>query len=292
LHRPNDGTYKTAQADPTCILGTSDPKLTATVRAGGLVLLGSVTGYAGRPEAVTDAAAAAPYELRSGSADPASCPILTERPSDWPPSAAAMDACDADPAACRAACEKVLLQRKARRFYYPTDVYQSDLPAGCFKPSDKLKDPSGQAAYLRCTRLGTPATSTAPGTVPGPWTFPLPAAAPSDGKHKTMPVGPVLSFKVGYRQAVGEETATPPTLPPRGSTLTLISTSGVQPHSRHPYSGTSFISAVLPGGMVVHDRSVAANNPQSGQRIFAAFQDNVVLDFATDELNVNGVQIR
>lgn len=109
-------------------------KLTATVRAGGLVLTGSSAGYAGRPQLDQDFALGYP----SGGEDAlaALCPL-----ADWEGPPAAPPACTGS--CTRAVCEQLVLARKVRRFHHLAETCGTeqacidrwaDLPAGTVFP--------------------------------------------------------------------------------------------------------------------------------------------------------------
>ncbi len=104
-------------ADPHCLDGAGRSTATVTFRSGELLLVGSSFGYAGRP--VAQAAAADPgYSLGADAAALAlSCPMLDG--TAWPPAT-----CDQ---ACRDACERLLLARKARRRAYVYEACLSSL---------------------------------------------------------------------------------------------------------------------------------------------------------------------
>jgi hypothetical protein len=103
-------------ADPKCLRDLNSLSLPTTVEAtvtflsGEFVLLGTSTGYAGRPAIQPSAPAAGSYAfaLEALAVEPA-CPML-ELGAPWPPAS-----CDD---ACRDACEQLLLSRKARRHGY------------------------------------------------------------------------------------------------------------------------------------------------------------------------------
>lgn len=147
-------------ADPTCLDSAGRSTATVTFRSGGLVLVGVGFGYAGRPQAVADPDQPG-YTLGWEDTSALSCPMLDD-PAGTPV------ACDD---ACRDACERVLLSRKARRLFY---------------------------AYGQCLATDLVCVER---WVNGPVT-PLPSSAYARG--------PVLSFKAGWRNADGTPAAAPP----------------------------------------------------------------------------------
>ena len=109
-------------ADPTCLPEGSATPVTTNIRASGYVLTGSRVGYAGRPvEVFNPASGQPPFQLAYENEDLLSCPIMPDAPEDWPPPPAAISACEADPATCRAICERLVLARRARRIFYVTN---------------------------------------------------------------------------------------------------------------------------------------------------------------------------
>lgn len=207
-------------ADPTCLDGAGRSAGTVTFRSGGLVLLGSDFGYAGRPVAAADAGGAA-FRLGWEDTSGLSCPLLDD-PTASP--AACGDA-------CRAACERILLARKARRLFY---------------------------AYGQCLTTDTVCLQA--------W-----GAGPL-----VRPVGPVLSFKAGWRNADGTAASEPEV---RASVFVIGTGSGLTPSSRRPQSGSLVTTAVLPTGLATFDRAGATLQAADGVRVFGAYAGNAVLDF-------------
>ncbi len=108
-------------ANPSC-LPPGDSVVKVSFRTPGMVLTGTVSGYAGRPGFVLDSPETAPrFEFKYEDEQALPCPIMPDDPQAWPPPAAAMAACEADVAGCRATCERLVLSRRARRSYYMTD---------------------------------------------------------------------------------------------------------------------------------------------------------------------------
>jgi hypothetical protein len=226
-----------ASGDPACLPQGADSPVTVTFRVPNLVLTGNVTGYAGRPEVVATAPeTAAPFEFKYQDERLLACPIMQDDPGAWPPAAADLAACEADPTSCRATCEKLVLARRARRIFYMTD--------GCGPTTTT----SGQACTDRwVTSMGLQ--------------FPLPR-------------GPALAFKVGI---------TDPTkrlVLKRGAALSFTTLSGMSPYNRTPSVGVTGTGVTAPHGLVLFDRSVATGLPNDAIHGYAAFADNLVLDFA------------
>lgn len=122
---------------PACVAGLpagSAQEAVGTVRATGLLLTGVSTGYAGRPTLETR------YNLAWQPEDPllAACAFFSPT-SPQPPAF-----CDA---ACRSSCEALILARRARRFYYPSEPACS---AGtpCYEGFPEMIDPLGTGPAL------------------------------------------------------------------------------------------------------------------------------------------------
>jgi hypothetical protein len=108
-------------ADAAC-LPQGDTAVTASFLAWDMVLVGSTSGYAGRPPVVPDTPESAPrFEFGYADEQALSCPIMPDDPEAWPPAQGAIDACQADVATCRETCERLVLARRARRSFYMTD---------------------------------------------------------------------------------------------------------------------------------------------------------------------------
>ncbi|BDG06221.1 hypothetical protein [Anaeromyxobacter oryzae] len=92
------------------------------MRASGFVVQGTTAGYVGRAEVLTSPSSVTDpndpaydgYRLLYENEDVLSCPLVP-----WPADPTAVD-CRDD--ACRAQCERLVLARKARRIYYPSDA--------------------------------------------------------------------------------------------------------------------------------------------------------------------------
>ena len=112
------GAVAVSGALPDCLV-RAPQAAAATFRSGGLLLAGTSSGYAGRPQIDTT------FALRWEDEAALTCPML--QGAAWPP-----PACDD---ACRDQCERLLLARKARRLAYVaedcTPVAESTSRAAC-----------------------------------------------------------------------------------------------------------------------------------------------------------------
>lgn len=229
-------TQPTKDSNPNCLPQGLDSRVTVSFLSRGLVLIGSSSGYAGRPDLVSSPpGAAARFEFKYEDEQALSCPIMPDDPAAWPPPQAARDACEADVATCRATCERLVLARRARRSFYVTEA--------CPDPAT----PAGSACVLRWeTTFGL--------TLP-------------------MPKGPVVAFKVGVQTGtkLGLE---------RGTYVYFNTASGFMAGTRSPSAGSSGTGAEAPYGVTIFDRSAATKVANDGIHGYAAFVDNLVLDFA------------
>ena len=91
-----------------------------------------------------------------------------------------------------------------------------------------------------------------------------------------MPIGPVVAFKVGVTIS-GPDTVL--TLR-RGTYLYFVTGSGFLPGSRSPSLGSTVTGATAPYGVTLYDKSAVTGLANDGLRGFAAYADNLVLDFA------------
>ncbi len=254
-------TGQTEPADSAC-LPQGSSEVTVTVRAWGYVLRGSTTGYAGRPLEVLDPPdeTVPPFQLKYENEDLLSCPIMPDAPEDWPPPADAVAACEADVVTCRATCERLVLARRARRIFYVTNRCANGHEQACFNTWVQLPDSAD----------GKPPTM----RLPMPLAFPLPK-------------GPAVAFRLAVKRESGR---TDP--PERGAFLAFSTGSGFSPAYRVPYNGGAISGAVLPGRVVLHDRSEATGSKTDGIHGFAAFSDNLVLEFASGSAGQNATTIR
>jgi hypothetical protein len=237
---------QSSPADAKCLPAGADTQVTVTVHSGDFVLVGSGTGYAGRPQESVNPRATPPFEFKYQDEDLLACPIMPDSPSDWPPPPAAVAACEADVATCRATCEALVLARRARRKYYVTE-----------RCSDRE-----EICYAKWTNP--------------PYNLAFP-----------MPKGPTIGFRLGVKRNNGGFAP-----PARGSYASFYSSSGMSPSVRVPYSGANAFGATLPGEVLLFDRSEATGLETDGIRGFAAFTQNLVLDFSPSVLSQNATTIR
>jgi hypothetical protein len=102
-----------ARLDCFTKIGTTDTRVTVSLRARGLVLVSPTVGYAGRPVPGVRYELAYPAEGEDALVAPTACPL-----ADWDgsyPLPPALLACDE---VCRATCERAVLARKARRVHH------------------------------------------------------------------------------------------------------------------------------------------------------------------------------
>jgi hypothetical protein len=244
---------QTLPADPNCLGAATAPvQVTATVRTWGYSLIGNATGYAGRPVEVQDPTNdfEPAFELKYENEDLLSCPIMPDSPEAWPPPQAALDACEADVATCRATCERLVLSRRARRIFYVTNR-------------------CSQQGETTCYNLWVN-----PATTPYRLVFP-------------MPQGPVVFFKLGVKRPTGGNDP-----PQRGAFLSFSTGSGYSPTSRVPYTGSAVSAAVLPGRVLLFDKTAITKLEGDGIHGFAAYVDNLVLEFASGAAAQNATTIR
>ncbi len=258
-----DGSIKTTVGDPHCLDGlTGEQAVLASIRSPALLLTGSSSGVVGRPEVVADPPGGVlPFEVtwQDEGALPA-CPILLEPGQAWPPPAAAISACEADAAACRSNCERVVVNRRVRRLYYLTDrCAPADTDAG--------KTTEGVNCLARWAHL----------------TFPF-------------PLGPVLSFKIGVVDGEGNQVnglggAVPLKLL-RDTIIRMDTSSGIVPTSRTPHLGGAASSASLPTQASWFDRAAVTGNANDSVHAFVGFGEGMLLDFGTNQSANNAKTIR
>ena len=212
----------------------------STVRAGGLVVSGSVTGYAGRAELAEDATGALftlEYKPASDASAPdedaldEACPLVP-----WPDDASSVPCDDA----CRDACERLVLARKARRIHHLSEACDSG------DGDDEIAD---------CEEAFPPAS------------YPFPLAN-----------GPVIAFRVGLQRDA--EKPYEVTARDLGITITTRSgvepayRSPASSYDRDSPGGTA------PAGAAAFDRSVWPGHEDEGYRFFVPYLDGQVLDFS------------
>jgi hypothetical protein len=222
-------------ADPSCLPQGADTAVTVTFRVPNLVLVGSGSGYAGRPSVVLGSPeVASRFEFKYVDESILPCPIMSDDPQQWPPAAADIAACGA---ACRVTCERLVLSRRARRSFYMTD--------GC---QDSTATTSGKACHDKWVK--------------------------SYGLSFPMPTGPVVAFKVGVTSSdLGLSLR-------RDAYLYFVTGSGFLPGARSPSSSSTISGATAPYGVTLFDKSAVTGVANDGLRGFAAYADNLVLDFA------------
>jgi hypothetical protein len=231
--------------------GTQHPA-TITVRAAGLVLKGTDTGYAGRP------ILGQKYALIYFNEDAYSCPVL-----DWAanPYFVAPPACDA---ACRTSCEHLILVRKARRLFYVGDI----CPAPRYHDQLKTDDP--------CLANGFGGPSDVP---PGPFQWPY-------------PYGPVIGFWTALSPSYSGDCDNPEYdyQPLAGAFVKVTTRSGLTPAGRVPFANGSTTGAALPTGVTTFDFSTLPGQAESGIRYYVSYMDNQVLVFSP-AVGLNEVQL-
>ncbi len=94
------------------------------------------------------------------------------------------------------------------------------------------------------------------------------------GLRFPMPTGPVVAFKVGITDPELGLTLK------RGTYLYFVTGSGFLPGSRSPNLGSTVTGATAPYGVTLYDKSASTGLANDGLRGFAAYADNLVLDFA------------
>jgi len=142
--------------DPTCLDTAGRSVALVTFRAGGLVLVGSVSGYSGRPSLAASAAEPG-FRLAYEDTSALSCPMLDS--TAWPPPAT----CDQ---ACRDTCERIYLSRKSRRAFYVAERCPdpaTDPECAARWGPDPLIDPVGPVLAFKPGKVyASEATGTAP----------------------------------------------------------------------------------------------------------------------------------
>jgi hypothetical protein len=236
-------------ADTAC-LTAADTEVTASILARSLLLVGSSSGVAGRPGLVTEPAELSPrFEFKYEDERLLQCPIMPDDPLSWPPPPSAIAACQANVAACRTSCERLVFARRARRSFYMTDA--------C--PPGSLANAETACSTQWVTNAGL--------------TFP-------------MPVGPVVAFKVGTTNP------NPGAALKRGSYYAFSTASGLLPGFRAPSAGYPGAGSAAPYGVVFFDRSATTGLAADALHGFAAYADNLILDFAPWSSSPPAVTIR
>ncbi len=243
-------------------------QVVSSIRAADLMLAGSSMGYVGRPPYVprynpNESAPPPSFDVRYSAfappplaEDALSCPVLPW-PADPLSAPASFSACTDQ--ACRDACEQLVLARKARRIYYPSD--------GC---TNQDGDNPSAAVYGSCWYDYNHVTGSLPDAT-GPLLSLRVGCAESevgtDGKVLTDPI-----TKVVVEKACTELE--------RDMVLTFVTQSGLNFAYRARPSSSS-VAASFPTRATVYDRSVV--RPLDGYRFYVSFPDGFVLDFSTAE---------
>lgn len=256
-------------ATPECIAALKQVapagNMLVTIRAAGLIAGGASMGYAGRPQLQDDPTVGDPFSLTYATLAPAplgedgiSCPAVPWPAEAYGPNApAAFTACTDE--ACRSGCERLLLARKARRFYYLSDKCQVfDLAHGDTDPATATS-----GCYYDWRDIYTE----------------LPDAS-----------GPVVSFRLGCAEATadasgnvirdpvtGKAIESPCTELERDMALSFITQSGISYSYRGPPSGTN-AAASFPVAAVPFDRSPYPGKQADGYRFFVTYSENFLLD--------------
>ena len=249
---------------PACVaaLGGGQRGFFATVRAGGMVAVGAVTGYTGRPEVVRSAelATSSEFALQYEDEDAleAQCPLLPW-PADWKIAPPEFQTCDA---ACRLACERLVLARRSRRIYHVSDQCRLVNPANT-SDDQECRDTWGAEGDPR---------------------YPFPRAN-----------GPVVAFRLGYRGSQAEGDLFPAGdqalwAQLRAMQVTFSTRSGISPSFRIPTTSSSSTASVLPLGVSTFDRSTIPGKEAEAYRFLVPYPNDFVLDFSPSQpVNVSKV---
>ena len=234
---------------PACVaaLGTGQSGFFAAVRAGGLVAVGAVTGYAGRPEVVrsSELATSSEFALQYEDEDllEAQCPLLPW-PADWKTAPPEFGTCDA---ACRLACERLVLARRSRRIYHVSDqctAAESDASCRETWPSSLYPFPRANGPVV-AFRLGYRG---------------------SQAEGDLFPA---------ENQALWSDL--------RLMQVSFSTRSGLSPSFRIPTTSSSSTASVLPLGVSTFDRSVIKGKEGERYRFLVPYANDFVLDFSPSE---------
>lgn len=241
---------------PACVaaLGAGQSGFFAAVRAGGLVAVGAVTGYAGRPEVVrsTELATSSEFALQYEDEDllEAQCPLLPW-PADWKTAPPEFGTCDA---ACRLACERLVLARRSRRIYHVSDqctAAESDASCRETWPSSLYPFPRANGPVV-AFRLGYRG---------------------SQAEGDLFPA---------ENQALWSDL--------RLMQVSFSTRSGLSPSFRIPTTSSSSTASVLPLGVSTFDRSVIQGKEGERYRFLVPYPNDFVLDFSPSEpVNISKV---
>jgi len=222
------------------------------------VVVGSLTGYAGRAVAVSSDAPRDPLAFQfsnEGEADlVAACPLIP-----YPSDPLAVPACND---ACRLGCERAAIVRRARRQHLTS--------VECYEPSSSQAQP-GTKTFCQTFFSGF-AVPAPPGQTDNPpfGTF--------DGEP---PAGPALAFSLGVRQP----TATSQELLVRGTQVLFSTRSGYTPTSRYA-GGAAGGAPTLPRSLAYFDRSADPTwAVQDRARFFVPYVGNLTLDASPSRSN-------
>ena len=225
-----------------------------------LVLIGTGTGYAGRVTSIPLPATPQPPAFRFSNDDEGlACPLIP-----FPSNSAPLAIPDCDQA-CRLACERAAIARRARRLHL-TSVY-------CYKASTESPDTRNYCeTYF--PEFAVPQASTK-----------LPLGS-FDG---TPPVGPALAFSLGVQQpAVVQQTGSTiaPMMLVRDTQVIFATRSGHVPSSRYG-GGANSGPATGPAGAAYFDRSydVLWNKQGDRFRFFVPYVGNLILDASPTHTN-------
>jgi hypothetical protein len=256
-HDPTGNAKWAACLDALAASPPADGAVTVELRAAGLAMIGTSAGYLGRPTISSTApslirdANRPEYDgfrliyrvpgasgLEALDEDALACPLMP-----WPADPSAVDCRDDT---CRSTCERLLLARKARRFYYVSD---------------------------KCNTLS--AQSTCAEDWPGPTQDP---AKPTDFRPYDFPIanGPVIAFKLGI---TGATPSRPDLGMTRGLALVISTRAGLAPAHRGPTSLN--YSQTVQTGVVPFDRTrFDPKYRNDGYRYYASSASGFALDFS------------
>ena len=267
LESPDPLVVEQADDWPACIaaLAAGYDDVQALVRAGGLVLTGSVTGLAGRPElqitTPTLVPSVPPSGPDSGSArleyeneDVLACPVYP-----WPDDLASAPpeffTCTGEP--CRGTCERLSLARKARRLYHLSDACRPNdffFDKECNDTWKGYTFPNETGPVIAFTPGYVADPADCPPSVPGPCAVPfgLPTGAPG--------LRPVL----------------------RALEISITTASGISLSSRGTAAGSG-AAGTYPMGAATYDRSVVPGRAAESYRFFVPYVSGFVYDFSPAE---------
>jgi hypothetical protein len=242
------GASRAVTADPSCMrlasaftgsapAATALKPVTVSFLSGELLLTGLAFGYAGRPTVQADPAGGGFLVQHDEGLAGGTCPMLEG--AAWPP-----PVCDD---ACRIACERLLLSRKARRAAY---------------------------VYSRCATTDTACLARWAGdgsTTVNKLAFP-------------NPTGPVLGLDLAWtydlRSPVTPDLGDAAVWPPRGSLISIDTAGGLARGGFAPASGGTRTGTLLPNGVVAWNRPDFTANADDHVQIYASYPADLVLTFS------------